>query len=386
MPTTSTVPGTVSAVPTVSAPTTPLSFVADAPRTSNNDYMIVGGITPASMYLRYPAVQNAAVGGVASQPPAVQPAINYITPGTQAPQPGAPGLPTAGTVAPPTPPTPGTTGGGSAELAPLITKLAQALSSLAAALGPIAAAQSGNANVQAGGQVSGPQGGSGCSPAGTAGGGPGKSDTAEKPDKADKAGGCSSKHATDPASDKPGGPPPAKAPDKPGGPPQKDAPPPPGGPSTPVQSPVQAGPSFAIAPLTVKGKGVSEDQRKNIQIVLETGKKMGASRKVLEAAVQTVIQESTAHNDASVSKKDLDSEGLFQQRPSAGWGTPAQVNDPVHASTKFFEKAIANDKKNPGFSKAQLAQSVQISAFPDAYAKWDGEGKAAVDAFLGQQA
>lgn len=149
----------------------------------------------------------------------------------------------------------------------------------------------------------------------------------------------------------------------------------------PAGAPAQAGPSpaYDTAPLKVKGVDVNPEQRENIKQVLQVGKEMGANRKVLESAVATMIQESTAKNlDTAV---DHDSLGLFQQRPSQGWGTPEQVLDPKHAARKYFEKAIESDRKDPGQAMTLLAQSVQRSGFPDAYAQWGGEAKAAVDAF-----
>lgn len=134
--------------------------------------------------------------------------------------------------------------------------------------------------------------------------------------------------------------------------------------------------------LTVKGAKMTAEQRKLTEIVLRKGKEMGANQKVLETAVATMIQESTIRNDKSVDSKDHDSLGLFQQRPSAGWGTREQISDPEYAAKKFFEKAIPNDKKNPDQPKTRLAQSVQISAFPDAYAQWDKEAEKIVADYM----
>lgn len=132
--------------------------------------------------------------------------------------------------------------------------------------------------------------------------------------------------------------------------------------------------------LEVKGQKMSSAQRKNLEAVLKQGQKMGANKKVLEAAVATVIQESNAEN---LNGGDRDSIGLFQQRPSMGWGSPEQVGNPKYAAKKFFEKAIAADKKDPGMAKTALAQSVQRSAFPDAYAQWDKEAERIVADYLG---
>lgn len=97
-------------------------------------------------------------------------------------------------------------------------------------------------------------------------------------------------------------------------------------------------------------------------------------------ALATAMQESSLRN---LDHGDRDSLGLFQQRPSAGWGTREQISNPEYAARKFFEKAIPNDKKNPDLAKTRLAQSVQISAYPDAYAKWDKEAEKIVADFLG---
>jgi hypothetical protein len=154
-----------------------------------------------------------------------------------------------------------------------------------------------------------------------------------------------------------------------------EAPPLPGAPATPG-----AGGGKVDQAQTVKGKAIDAEQREMAARVLKVGQDMGANRKVLETAVSTMIQESTLRN---LKHGDRDSQGLFQQRPSQGWGTVAQVTDPEHAARKFFERAIANDKKNPGMAKTALAQSVQISAFPSAYAQWDKEAEKIVADFLG---
>ena len=60
--------------------------------------------------------------------------------------------------------------------------------------------------------------------------------------------------------------------------------------------------------------------------------------------------------------------GLFQQRPSQGWGTPAQVQDPVYAAGKFYDGLV----QVPGWDTGRLtdvAQRVQLSGFPEAYQK-----------------
>ena len=76
----------------------------------------------------------------------------------------------------------------------------------------------------------------------------------------------------------------------------------------------------------------------------------------------------------------LDSVGLFQQRPSSGWGTVAQLTDATHAAKLFYGGPTNPNKgKTRGLldisgwqsmTLTQAAQKVQVSAYPDAYAKW----------------
>jgi hypothetical protein len=84
-------------------------------------------------------------------------------------------------------------------------------------------------------------------------------------------------------------------------------------------------------------------------------------------ALATALQESGLRN---LDYGDRDSLGLFQQRPSQGWGSPAQVRDPRYAATQFYERLV----EVPGWAEMPLwkaAQTVQRSAFPLAYAKWE---------------
>lgn len=98
-------------------------------------------------------------------------------------------------------------------------------------------------------------------------------------------------------------------------------------------------------------------------------KHMGLRSAVI--AVATAMQESTLQN---LQYGTYDSLGLFQQRPSAGWGTPAQVTDPVYASDAFLNALRQYQEGNPGWATQplwQAAQGVQNSGFPYAYAKWE---------------
>jgi len=92
---------------------------------------------------------------------------------------------------------------------------------------------------------------------------------------------------------------------------------------------------------------------------------MGASQRDIQIALMTALQESGLRN---LKYGDRDSQGLFQQRPSMGWGTVAQVTNPEYASRQFFSRLLADSERNTR-SMTQAAQHVQRSAYPDAYAK-----------------
>ncbi|MDR7280290.1 M23 family metallopeptidase [Catenuloplanes atrovinosus] len=110
-------------------------------------------------------------------------------------------------------------------------------------------------------------------------------------------------------------------------------------------------------------------QVRNAAIIINVGSKMGVPPRGWVIAVATAMQESRLSNLGNLGdRNDHDSLGLFQQRPSMGWGTPEQLQNPEYASTKFYEKLITV----AGWEDMALtvaAQEVQRSAYPDAYAK-----------------
>ncbi|HIV56781.1 MAG TPA: hypothetical protein H9902_02380 [Candidatus Stackebrandtia faecavium] len=104
---------------------------------------------------------------------------------------------------------------------------------------------------------------------------------------------------------------------------------------------------------------------KVIKTVYSVAKKRNVTSKVMLATFEAGWVESHMNN---LNCGDRDSVGVFQQRPSMGWCDPASLcRDVKHATNKFLDQAIPNDKKNPGYSAGQLAQSVQRSGYPDRY-------------------
>ncbi|WP_037070404.1 DUF4781 domain-containing protein, partial [Pseudonocardia acaciae] len=137
-----------------------------------------------------------------------------------------------------------------------------------------------------------------------------------------------------------------------------------------------AQPAAKKAPLP---KGISKAQAANAEKIVKVGQKMGIPKRGLQVALAAAFQESGLRN---VHHGDRDSLGLFQQRPSQGWGSKAQVLNPTHAATEFFKHL----KKVSGWQKKSIndaAQAVQNSGRPHAYAKWTKKASALLDHVLG---
>lgn len=120
---------------------------------------------------------------------------------------------------------------------------------------------------------------------------------------------------------------------------------------------------------TLEGTPLDSSQLANAQAIYNEGKALGLPAKARIIALATAMQESTLHNYTNA--VDHDSLGLFQQRPSCGWGTPAQIEDPTYASKRFYE-ALENVPGWQSMTVTEAAQDVQGSAYPYAYEKWAG--------------
>ncbi|TWP34546.1 hypothetical protein [Leekyejoonella antrihumi] len=106
------------------------------------------------------------------------------------------------------------------------------------------------------------------------------------------------------------------------------------------------------------------EQAANASTITDVGLfKLGLPNRASDIALTTALQESKLRN---LTYGDLDSIGLFQQRPSQGWGTSAQIQDPVFASTSFYH-ALVKVAGWQQLSVASAAQAVQKSGFPSAY-------------------
>jgi len=125
---------------------------------------------------------------------------------------------------------------------------------------------------------------------------------------------------------------------------------------------------------------LSPAQAQNAAIITAVGLQKGLPDHAATVALATSLQESRLLN---LPYGDLDSVGLFQQRPSQGWGTTAQIMDPTYAAGAFFDHLV----QVPGWDSlpvTEAAQLVQHSATPDAYAQWSLEAQSLAIATTGE--
>ena len=112
---------------------------------------------------------------------------------------------------------------------------------------------------------------------------------------------------------------------------------------------------------------LSADQRGIVAMIITIGKQRQLPARAWQVAIQAGMTESGLR---PLPYGDRDSLGIFQMRPSMGWGTPAQVIDPTYAINKFYDvlDGVPNWKElRPG----EAAQAVERSGFPDRYHTWE---------------
>jgi hypothetical protein len=135
-------------------------------------------------------------------------------------------------------------------------------------------------------------------------------------------------------------------------------------------------------PCRVGPYGLDLEQADHAATIAAVGKRMGLPDRAVSIALATAYLESRLHN---LTHGDRDSLGLFQQRPSQGWGTPAQILTPHIAAASFFRRLA----RVPGWQVipvTQAAQQVQRSAVPNGYAQFEPEARAIAAALVGEEA
>lgn len=136
----------------------------------------------------------------------------------------------------------------------------------------------------------------------------------------------------------------------------------------------------------VPGHGVvtllDADQSRNARTIIQVGRSLGVSDQGVVVALAAAMQESAMRD---IDYGHLDSIGLFQQRPSIGWGTREQLLDTTYAARVFYggptspkagvARGLLDVSGWERMSVTRAAQAVQVSAHPDAYAQWEGSAR-----------
>ncbi|MCF2572237.1 peptidoglycan-binding protein [Brevibacterium sp. UCMA 11754] len=142
-----------------------------------------------------------------------------------------------------------------------------------------------------------------------------------------------------------------------------------------INSPVSFGSTKIRQMQMASVNQLTEQQIDNARLIIGIGRGGDFDDRAIRIALMTALQESSLRN---LDSGDRDSIGLFQQRPSQGWGEPERLNDPIFATKSFY--GINPDIENPGLVQiedwhtmppTEAAQAVQRSALPDAYEQWE---------------
>jgi hypothetical protein len=146
------------------------------------------------------------------------------------------------------------------------------------------------------------------------------------------------------------------------------------------------GPLVGREQCTVSANGdqvsLAPEQAGNASTITLEALRRGLPERAVTVALATAYQESDLFN---LPHGDRDSAGLFQQRPSQGWGSFEQITDPQYAASRFYE-ALVQVPNWQNLAVTQAAQAVQRSAFPDAYQQHADEAKVLAAAFTGDEA
>ncbi|WP_422733946.1 hypothetical protein ACN26Y_29065 [Micromonospora sp. WMMD558] len=130
-----------------------------------------------------------------------------------------------------------------------------------------------------------------------------------------------------------------------------------------------------LIPHGVQGKqsriDLDDEQTANVKAIIAATKKADMDERAAVVAIATALQESKLVNLGHLGERnDHDSQGLFQQRPSSGWGTVEQITDPEY-STLAFLKGLKQVDGWQDMPLTKAAQTVQVSAYPFHYAQWE---------------
>jgi hypothetical protein len=125
---------------------------------------------------------------------------------------------------------------------------------------------------------------------------------------------------------------------------------------------------------------LTAEQARHATTIAAVGKRLGLPDHAVTIALAAALQESQLHN---LAHGDRDSRGLFQQRPSQGWGTASQIMMPSYAADAFYRHLALVDGWQ-SLPVTTAAQRVQRSGSPGAYAVWESEARAIAQATTGE--
>ena len=125
---------------------------------------------------------------------------------------------------------------------------------------------------------------------------------------------------------------------------------------------------------------LDRDQAANAMVITDAAKELGLPHHAVTVAIAAALQESLLHN---LDYGDRDSLGLFQQRPSQGWGSPTQILNPRYAALAFL-RALTQVDQWQTMTVNAAAQRVQRSATPTVYANSEMEARAIARATTGE--
>jgi hypothetical protein len=117
---------------------------------------------------------------------------------------------------------------------------------------------------------------------------------------------------------------------------------------------------------------LTPEQAGHVETIAEVARDRDLPERAVVIALATAQQESRLRN---LTYGDRDSLGLFQQRPSQGWGSPTQVRNPAYAAGEFYDRLVHVPRWKTR-RLTEVAQAVQRSAFPELYQQWEPMARA----------
>jgi hypothetical protein len=137
-----------------------------------------------------------------------------------------------------------------------------------------------------------------------------------------------------------------------------------------------------VATVNNRSTVVDLDQAHFASIITGISVRRGLPPRAASIALATAYQETGIRN---LDYGDRDSVGLFQQRPSQGWGTKKQLMDPYYATGKFYDALVKIDNwENADIN--DVAQKIQFSGYPEAYRDHEADARILASALSGQSA